>query len=1019
MPILEIDGVGDVEVDDSFTKLSAADQNAFVQQIIQQAKSGSKQGKFAPQEPGAFDLGYLGGQFKRGLGSAIEGYAKTAKVLGADAQNTQSFEQMGQNLQQGAPRSAMDRFSNPGANDVTFGGKSLSALPGAIAEGGAGLLADLGAMVAGNAVAPGVGIAAPIVSYGAREYGRQLEERQANNGGAPASGADQAAVGASVVAQGALNRLGLGKIAPGIPMGAGTVLDPLKRIGAATGVEGVTSAGQEALSQAGTTIGTKDGKFEGERILDAGLIGGAVGGTVRTTAEAARLPKVALGEIAKRGYDFQEELPNVTGRLAQVSQEQGRKMGNRFDDGQTLKEVADEIHSMRKATDGLNAYAKEAIEAAFRRGEIDETTHANAKLALNEQAPTKGQIKTLEEVVSKLPEGGKQELQGAVQLAKRAATVEQIKTKANFQEGKQTLFKGKVPYVSGGTSRVATVLTDRAKALLMGAAGGGLTYAGLQGLGSLGATTVAVSKVAPVVAGMVGAYQGTKLLDKALGTYSPVKQIVESSAPRDLKVGALGGDLPSIRQERIDEEARVQTEREQAQAAREQEKADREQQRADKAAAREQAKAERAQTKADNDAAMDREALTIQAGGANKAQEKTLSTQAKALADAIRKLDEKNGVPADEAKYAEIESMRDPDFLPQALERVNADLKALGKKAATKKEAEQKAPKAEKPPKQDTAEETQRESMAIQTGRANMAQEQQLAKKAKAIADMQREIDKKNGVAPDEQRYQVLESIRDPDILAGAQERLKPEPVKTKAKAKKTDAPKGPEKPPAEPPAPAKEVSRPKGANTTLKLAIDDIVKSAPKKEQTAVRNKLNSILTKNMTIEKARQIISAVSTEHPSVSRKAKARLDNEKLSLLETQLRDPKSKTVEFTTKEDPRAANYSKPKYNEAARVNQSIKIDKAFDAVMKRVPKDSKSAATKLQERFKNEGWGTRRRELIDEFKKLVSDKDAKAVEKRLAPLLKNPRNNPGGATKYPNEKSYMNAKNRVRKEDADS
>lgn len=736
-----------------------------------------------PAEPGAFDLGYLGGQFKRGLGSAIEGYAKTAKVLGADAQNTQPFEQMGQNLQQGAPRSAMERFSNPGANDVTLGGKSLSALPGVIAEGGAGLIADLGAMAAGNAVAPGVGIALPIASYGAREYGRQLEERQANNGGAPVTGTDQATVGASVVAQGALNRLGLKGIAPGANLAERGLIDAGKRVATATGLEGATSAAQEGISQVGTVAGTSQGHYEPGRLVDAGLIGGSIGGTVRTAAEVGKGVRGGIAEVAKRGYEHQEVMPDVAAEINKISEGAGRKLGDRFDDAASLKEYADILKQKRSIA---NDEAVPVLKELFESQRITQDQLAKATAALTEAQPTKANIKVLEEV---LGPAGKQELKAAIDFAKQSSVVEQLKTKSNFTDSKQTLFKGKVPYVSGGISRTATALVDRAKAISQGAMGGSLTYAGLAGLGSVGAATVALGKAAPVIGGLVGAYQATKLIDKALGTYSPVSQFVEHNIPKSLEPTAPGADLPSMRQERADQAV-----------AKEQAK---QQKVADIQTAREQ----KAQEKAASKEALDREALTIQSGGANTAQEVELSKTAKALADAQRKLDAKNGVQPDEARYATIESLRDPDVLPEALKRVTAEL--------AMKKAQEKAPKRAKETVDPAV--TEREAQAIQTGQANMAQETELAGKAKALSEAIRKLDEKNGIAPDEAKYASIESMRDPEFLSQALERstadLKEAGKKAStAKAAKEKAPVQPGEPPK---AKSKKTDEPKQAEPT------------------------------------------------------------------------------------------------------------------------------------------------------------------------------------------------------------
>lgn len=590
------------------------------------------------------DPSYLAEQFQGGLGRGIQGYANTADKLGVGGEVSKKANELGQAIASGQRESATDRFFNPKQGDTTVLGYGVGSIPGAIAESGAGMVADLGAMVAGGAAAgPAGAIALPLASYGLREYGDQLDKRMANQGGAPASGTDQAAVAASVLAQAALNRVGLGKVGGGASIGNRGWAEGGKRIAGAIGTEAATEAAQQLTEQVGSTAGTQKGLTIDPRELGgAAILGGASGGTFRLVGEAGVQARNVTDAYNTRSLDFKEEAGNVASEIARISEANKRELGNAKQDTQSLIDYESRLNVMREAP---TKRAVAELDAMKRRGEVSEADHAAAVSALTDR-PTVAGLQVAERLIGGMGEGA-----DAISLAKRASIVGQIKEAGGYT--KDGVIKG------GLGAKAERLLSEAKNTLVTAGLGGGLAYAGYKGLGTFGATLSSLKGAAPAAAVLGGTYLGLKALDKLMGTSSPTAQVVRRFGKAGNPVNLPSDTLPTYAD--LDEADRVA----------------REGQRQEAIAQQQQARSTRAQEQ------MARNSVN--------------------LAKATQKLDLMRGVVRDAAEYeAMMQTQATAQEIKAQLQQVNAEIakeqiRAKQAKAAQPRTEAQPQPQAQAP----------------------------------------------------------------------------------------------------------------------------------------------------------------------------------------------------------------------------------------------------------------------------------------------------------------------------------
>lgn len=494
------------------------------------------------------DPGYLAEQFAGGLGRGIQGYANTAEKLGVGGDVAKSANQLGEAIASGQRESATQRFMNPKQGDTTVFGFGVGSIPGAIAESGAGMLADLGAMAAGGAVAgPAGAIALPMASYGLREYGTQLDQRVANQGGAPATGTDQAATAASVLAQSALNRLALGKVGGGASVGNRGLVEGAKRIAGATGTEAVTEGAQQLTEQVGATAGTQKGlTIDPRELAGAAVLGGATGGAFRTAGEVGTQLRNATDALNTRGLEFKEEAGNVASEINRIIQDNKTRLGDRKGDTNALLDYESRLDVMAQAP---TKRALAELDNMLNSGQLSQADHAKAKAALTDRANVEG-LSVAERAIGGMGEGA-----DAIAFAKRKAIINQLKETGGFS--RDGVIKG------GITAKAERLLNEARSTLTAAGLGGGLAYAGYKGLGTFGATVASLQSALPAVYALGGAYAGAKALDAALGTASPVAQVVRRFGQADNPIYSPSSELPTWadldeaeKQRRVDEQNR-------------------------------------------------------------------------------------------------------------------------------------------------------------------------------------------------------------------------------------------------------------------------------------------------------------------------------------------------------------------------------------------------------------------------------------------------------------------------------
>ena len=298
MPTLNIEG-RKVKVDDSFLKLSPADQQSTVEEIASQLGI-----KAAPQDApvsGMFD------QFVSGLDQPLEDIGTTMELTGMpDAgKAVRDFTTKPDNFV-----SASSRVANPVPGDSYVDpvlGIGWGNVPGAVAEqlgGYAGLMASraaggaAGGMVTKNPYGVVAGaVAGPALFSFARQLGPSVLKIAENDGRGPdeLTWKDWSQAAATAGVSGALDAIGIGKIGflnstvkeVGKKTATEVVKGAVKETGKKALQEGVTEAGQSVVEQFGTSVGTKTGaKVDLKDAFAEGVIGAGAGGTIDAARNA-------------------------------------------------------------------------------------------------------------------------------------------------------------------------------------------------------------------------------------------------------------------------------------------------------------------------------------------------------------------------------------------------------------------------------------------------------------------------------------------------------------------------------------------------------------------------------------------------------------------------------------------------------------------------------------------------------------------------------------------------------------
>jgi hypothetical protein len=675
----------------------------------------------------AFDPGYLAKQFAAGAAGTVTGKGQTLQTLGAETVGS-NLEAVGRSLTPDV-QSASDRFRNPRMGDSTIAGYGYGSVPGMVAEGLGSFAGELPARAAGAAaggvlggavgsVVPVVGTAAgaalgstiggfagPLVSSALTRFGPEVLQRQQNNQG-QLSGSDYAVAAGSSLAQGALESLGMGKVLGTASQVGGRALgETARQAGRSAVAEGATEAGQGVISEVATNVGTKDSKLSVGGVVDAavtGAVGGAgTGGTIRVAGDATRKAGDVIGN---RGYTHPEELSNVAAMLQSTADGDKLKLGNRYDSAEVVKKTEAQI-------DTAQGFANKAVQARLKQLNVDGTisTEDMNKAIASLSVPTQEGFDLIQRYAGDIAEGV-----DAIQLAKQKATLTQLKKRAGLDRNPNK--------VTGGLTGVAERMIRSAANNVLGAGlGAGAVLTGYKGLGALGASAAAVGGAAPMAALIGGAALAPLALDKVMGTYDPVQNLVQSKSRAESAPQRAGAGLPSLAQVRVEAQAQQAAERQAEREAKQTAAYERNQlkqqaltakrvrtlmnTRADAQAFDEQAFLDQIDQRATDE--------MIAESTQRKSNEQKAAKLAMDLAQAQQKLDLARNIVRPASEYESISQIRhNPETLQSYLDKAKLDLKTEGIKTkadkATKKgstaQPEAKAESPKKGSKKATAE---------------------------------------------------------------------------------------------------------------------------------------------------------------------------------------------------------------------------------------------------------------------------------------------------------------------------
>lgn len=506
-------------------------------------------GDQSPADPMA-DKGIIekaAGALQYGAANELQGISRTAARTGHD--------DAGANLQ-GAAGAVAPHDYDPASNHLTWNPKTWGYAPRALLESSPGMATDLTAGELGAAGGAALGSAVPIVgtaaggvlgglggfgaSYFARNYGANLDSRMENQPkGAEPSAADKAIAGGSTLAEGALNKLGLGGAIGGTVTGAGVkalAKVPLAVLGRGA-AEGAAGATGDVINQVGRTAGTQEGlNVNPEEVANVGTLAGMTGAGLR----AARGAGDVTNAVRFKDMD-QEAASRFAGRMSdtEVNPKSGQK----------AYEAVDKARS-RLDTD-IDTFKSDGL--APLRGDNDALSLVNGviKDLKSNKTVTTDDLNAVKAHLADTQEG--QQLHDL--LAERQAA-NQLTDKGVFKkdgDDPKGYFAGGVTASQLGRSVINPLgLVKNRAAQLM--AGTGVS-AGIAGLPIAAQLATHASTAGYLLGGQLGLYGGLRAADSALGLRNPAKEFMN-------RFGGLpqgdGASAPSWRGQAADAQATQQ-----------------------------------------------------------------------------------------------------------------------------------------------------------------------------------------------------------------------------------------------------------------------------------------------------------------------------------------------------------------------------------------------------------------------------------------------------------------------------
>lgn len=340
-----------------------------------------------------------GSALQEGLHDAAHGLGRSAALLAKDVGWT-GGENIGNAVAGSIPAPA--NYQSAGGDMVAKikAGQLLAALkdlPRAAVEGAPSVAGGLTAAGVGALAAPevlggaAVGSALGAAGYGAASaFGDNADARAAANGHAAPTPGDQLAAGATALAQGGLNAVGLAKVP-----GASALLRASPAYARALTAGGLDAAGQAAsnvVGQVGTSAGTQQGlTVDPDQAAAAGLTGLAARGAGKGVGQVAGAVGSGAGSAVRSiGMSLA-----ATPLLKDMTPDQAAsftRLNNAYDAQDPARAEADPTTRMNGLWKQTQAQLGQVVDAARATGQLDADTTASLKTAIQQAAVHKSAL---------------------------------------------------------------------------------------------------------------------------------------------------------------------------------------------------------------------------------------------------------------------------------------------------------------------------------------------------------------------------------------------------------------------------------------------------------------------------------------------------------------------------------------------------------------------------------------------------------------------------------------------------
>jgi hypothetical protein len=363
MPNLTVNGHS-VTVDDSFDKLSPQEQNATVDEIAKSLPS---------EKPSGVVAG-----LKEGLSNALHGPAETLKTFGGADTST---------LEKGAQAIAPKDYKR--GDIVPEGGHwydptsyNWKNVPQMLAENVPQMAESMVAAKVGAKIHPIAGLVAgalPFVMNSLGDTAKTAAVTRTGESNAEANTADKLRAAGTVAAQSIPQMLGINRLVnPGSVAAVGVrgAAQAAAKGVATTGIEGATGAAQNALGQAGMTVGTEGGlKVDPAQVAEGGVGNAILGGAMQTPKMLSNI--AAAKKYAKFGGDNAASTERVANLIKEAADGESLKSTKVGYDAtrQTHEDIIARMNAAASATPQTTESARVLSRAAKGR-ELTDADHA-------------------------------------------------------------------------------------------------------------------------------------------------------------------------------------------------------------------------------------------------------------------------------------------------------------------------------------------------------------------------------------------------------------------------------------------------------------------------------------------------------------------------------------------------------------------------------------------------------------------------------------------------------------------